>query len=300
MTASTTVGAVDAVISVDGYNYSDHGSGWSEAVKLAYAGEGVTVKLFADWTANSSTGFTTVDGVGVQDGARIGISASTSCDLVSGDDSKFKAEDYKYFFADKSTDRVRAVYDSGSENHMYKIYVNYEAHADARYPIIASVAVKDDELLKSATIDVANQVITLTSYKDKIEKFKNISLDSLITYTTDDTVIIPSKNFTSPVTLRIMSDNNTYALCTVNVVFVEKTSVEIDMGEKKAESNVRFVEINGIQTPVTENLDNIYDLVPNGNTIVEITEKASEDKYERKVYFKKCKSLTFSSPFLSY
>ena len=63
------VNAADAVISVNGYNYSDHGSGWSEAVKLAYEGEAVTVKLFAAWTANSSTGFTTVDGVGVQDGA---------------------------------------------------------------------------------------------------------------------------------------------------------------------------------------------------------------------------------------
>ena len=56
------------VMTVNGVEYTDHGTGWSAAVKLAKSGTETTVKLFADWVADSSTGFVCPDG-GTKDGS---------------------------------------------------------------------------------------------------------------------------------------------------------------------------------------------------------------------------------------
>lgn len=56
--------------------------------------------------------------------------------------------------------------------------------------------------------------------------------------------------------------------------------VEIDIGEKASETNVRFAEINGIQTKIAEK-NNIF-AIQDGeeNLLIEITEKESEDSAE--------------------
>ena len=55
-------------MTVNGTEYTDHGTGWSAAVKLAKGGTEVTVKLFADWIADAEKGFVCPDG-GTKDGA---------------------------------------------------------------------------------------------------------------------------------------------------------------------------------------------------------------------------------------
>ena len=61
--ATTIVYAADGVaMTVNGTEYTDHGTGWSEAVKLADNGTEVTVKLFAEWVADADTGFACPDG----------------------------------------------------------------------------------------------------------------------------------------------------------------------------------------------------------------------------------------------
>ena len=49
-------------MTVNGTEYTDHGTGWSEVVKLADNGTEVKVKLFADWVADADTGFVCTDG----------------------------------------------------------------------------------------------------------------------------------------------------------------------------------------------------------------------------------------------
>ncbi len=52
--------------------------------------------------------------------------------------------------------------------------------------------------------------------------------------------------------------------------------VEIDLGEKAASSNVRYIEIDGVQTLIAED-DRIYKVISEGNKLVEVVEKASAD-----------------------
>ena len=67
--AVTEVYAADGIaMSVNGTEYTDHGTGWSAAVKLAAGGTDVTVKLFADWIADAENGFVCRDG-GTLEGA---------------------------------------------------------------------------------------------------------------------------------------------------------------------------------------------------------------------------------------
>ena len=44
--------ASDVVMTVNGTEYTDHGTGWSDAIKLSKSGTETTVKLFADWIAD--------------------------------------------------------------------------------------------------------------------------------------------------------------------------------------------------------------------------------------------------------
>ena len=57
-----SVYASDVVMTVNGTEYTDHSTGWSAAVKLASNDTETTVKLFADWEADSGTGFVCPDG----------------------------------------------------------------------------------------------------------------------------------------------------------------------------------------------------------------------------------------------
>ena len=52
----------DVAMTVNGTEYTDHGTGWSAAVKLASGGTDVIVKLFADWIADAEKGFVCPDG----------------------------------------------------------------------------------------------------------------------------------------------------------------------------------------------------------------------------------------------
>lgn len=204
---------------------------------------------------------------------------------ISGSDSRFYMDSIQYLKASTVFDYVCAEYDVNGGNHKYKIYYN-DNNGSKKYPIIQSVTPKNS-LIKSASVDTESQVITIAAYEEarKQGSFKNVKLSSLIDATFDlDGARIEGYNnvcdFTNEQKFMIIGDDNKYTIYSVKVEFVERTSVEIDMGEKKAESNVRYVEINGIQTPVTENTDNIYDLVPSGNAIVEIIEKESENAAE--------------------
>ena len=63
----------------------------------------------------------------------------------------------------------------------------------------------------------------------------------------------------------------------IEAVLFEDGNVVIDIGERASQSNVRYAEINGVQTLIVEN-NNKYS-VPLGteNMLVEITEKQSAD-----------------------
>ena len=56
--------------------------------------------------------------------------------------------------------------------------------------------------------------------------------------------------------------------------------VEIDLGAKAASSNVRYIEVDGIQTALEEGSDNILKFVSVGNKLIEIVEKTSDETSE--------------------
>jgi len=56
--------------------------------------------------------------------------------------------------------------------------------------------------------------------------------------------------------------------------------LDIDIGQKQSSSNVRHAEINGAQTKITENADNIFTVIPSSDMIVEIVEKTSANTPE--------------------
>ncbi|MBR5808771.1 MAG: hypothetical protein IKY39_01520, partial [Clostridia bacterium] len=58
----------DVAMTVNGTEYTDHGTGWSAAIKLSKSGTETTVKLFADWIADAEKGFVCPDG-GTKNGA---------------------------------------------------------------------------------------------------------------------------------------------------------------------------------------------------------------------------------------
>ncbi len=52
-----------------------------------------------------------------------------------------------------------------------------------------------------------------------------------------------------------------------------QTYVEIDLGDRDGDSNIRYAEIGGIQTRIAE-YNNLYGIIADVNTLVEITEKS--------------------------
>ena len=157
------------------------------------------------------------------EGARIGISAATVNDEISEDDSMFGEGDFRYLYADRDFNTIRAVYDPNGGNHRYKLYINEKTHADARYPKVKRVNVIATGILEAATLDYDTQTITLTAKNTKKNFFESMSLDLLISCTYDaNTYYLDEmdyiRDFSEPQEYRIMSDNGTYAICTVNIV----------------------------------------------------------------------------------
>jgi len=56
--------------------------------------------------------------------------------------------------------------------------------------------------------------------------------------------------------------------------------LDINIGPRRANTNVRYAEINGIQTLVSENSANIFTVIPSSDMIVEIVEKTSANTPE--------------------
>ena len=56
--------------------------------------------------------------------------------------------------------------------------------------------------------------------------------------------------------------------------------LDINIGQRQSDTNVRYAEINGIQTKITENADNIFTVMPSSDMIVEIVEKTSSETSE--------------------
>ena len=159
----------------------------------------------------------------LRDGAYISITSSRINDLLSGEDSCFNVGDFEYFHSDSSSYFIRSVYNPDSKTHTYELYINEWAHKDARYPRVKSVSVKDSDLLKNVIFDYDAQIITLVADNTKKNFFKYSILDNLIHLTYDKDIyylydvdaVFDLRNTTK---YKIVSDNGTYVMCTVNVV----------------------------------------------------------------------------------
>ena len=159
----------------------------------------------------------------LRDGAYIGISSSEINERLTAYTSGFNVGDFEYFHSDSSSYFIRSVYDTSGITHTYQLYINEWAHEDARYPRVKSVSVKDSELLKDVIFDYDAQIITLVADNTKKDFFKYSVLDNLIHLTYDKDIyylddvdaIYDLRNTTK---YKIMSDNGTYVMCTVNVV----------------------------------------------------------------------------------
>ena len=78
------------------------------------------------------------------------------------------------------------------------------------------------------------------------------------------------------------SDIDVYALIDGDEVVIPAgetygSTIEIEIGEKSSESNVRFAEINGKRTEITENAENVYTVMVSDNTLIGIIEKTAEN-----------------------
>ena len=157
------------------------------------------------------------------EGARIGISAATVNDEISEDDSMFEEGNFKYIYADRDFNAIRAVYDPDGGNHRYKLYINEKNHADFRSPKVKTVSVKASDLLSNAAFDYDTQTITLTAKNTKRNFFEDMYLDLLISCTYDeDTYYLDEMDYSRDLRelqeYKIMSDNGTYVMCKVIVV----------------------------------------------------------------------------------
>ncbi|MBQ2390170.1 MAG: hypothetical protein II306_00200, partial [Clostridia bacterium] len=159
----------------------------------------------------------------LRDGAYIGISSSEINDILTAYNSCFNVGDFEYFHSDSSSYFIRSVYNPDSQTHTYQLHINEWAHEDARYPRVKSVSVKDSDLLKDVIFDYDAQIITLVADNTKKNFFKYSILDNLIHLTYDKDIyylddvdaVYDLRNTTK---YKIMSDNGTYVMCTVNVV----------------------------------------------------------------------------------
>ncbi|MBQ2391491.1 MAG: hypothetical protein II306_06955, partial [Clostridia bacterium] len=156
--------------------------------------------------------------------ARIGVGSNFNNFLMTCEDSWFDLESYKHFIPDEPNNYyIRSYYEGSDKTNLYQLYYTMKGNSDVTTPHIRTVSVKDTNLLKRASIDYENQVITLTAYNNKKNHFNYVSLSSLITYTTSEDVdVVVGRddicNLLSPRKYRVMGTDQTYTLCTVQVV----------------------------------------------------------------------------------
>ena len=92
-----------------------------------------------------------------------------------------------------------------------------------------------------------------------------------------------------------INDGYPYLLCT-KAQKTEIKSVDISIGEKADESNVRFFEIDGFQYPLYERADNLIKIVPKKDLLIEVVEKDSRDSLytvNTKYYFVDYETMTY-------
>lgn len=77
-----------------------------------------------------------------------------------------------------------------------------------------------------------------------------------------------------------MSLTNTTETYTIGANGSVTGGLDINIGERQSSSNVRYAEIRGIQTLISENADNIFTVIPSSNMIVEVVEKTSAETSE--------------------
>lgn len=156
--------------------------------------------------------------------ARIGVGSNFNNFLMTCEDSWFDLESYKHFIPDEPNNYyIRSYYEGSDKTNLYQLYYIMKGNSEVTTPNIRTVSVKDTNLLKRASIDYENQVITLTAYNNKKNHFNYVSLSSLITYTTSEDVdVVVGRddicNLLSPRKYRVMGTDQTYILCTVQVV----------------------------------------------------------------------------------
>lgn len=155
--------------------------------------------------------------------ARIGVSSTRADEEISADNSMFAEGDFRFFYSDDDRYFIRSVYDANGGNHAHKLYINTWGHADARYPRVKTVSVKDSNLLTEAVLDYDTQTITLVAHNTRRNFFERVTLDELIECTYDkDTYYLYETDYMrdlrNPQEYKIMSDNGTYVMCIVKVV----------------------------------------------------------------------------------
>ena len=159
----------------------------------------------------------------LKEGARIGVNSSKDNFAMTRKDSWFDLESYKHFIPDDAEHYVRPVYDSADKTNLHQLHYTLKGNSDVTTPHIRTVGIKDKNLIKRASIDMENQVITLTAYNTKKNHFNYVSLNSLITYTvSDDTDVVVGRDdicsLLTPRKYRVMGTDLSYEMCTVQVV----------------------------------------------------------------------------------
>lgn len=159
----------------------------------------------------------------LKEGARIGVNSIKDNFQMTRKDSWFDLESYKHFIPDDSEHYIRPVYDGDDKTDLHQLHYTLRGNSDATTPHIRTVTVKDKNLIKRASIDMVNQVITLTAYNNKKNHFNYVSLNSLITYgVSDDTDVVVGRDdicsLLTPRKYRVMGTDRTYVMCTVQVV----------------------------------------------------------------------------------
>lgn len=92
-----------------------------------------------------------------------------------------------------------------------------------------------------------------------------------------------------------INDGYPYLLCTTSQK-AEIKSVDINIGAKSAEGNVRYFESDGFQYPLYERADNLIKIVPKKDLLIEIVEKESADSLytlSTKYYFVDYETMTY-------
>ena len=227
------------------------------------------------------------------EGAKIGISTSDfgagTHNCISASGSKFNEGDYRYFHYDTDAFYIRADYNSAGGDNMYRLYVTDKTRFDSRFPAIESVEIKNGALLKNAVIDTEAQVITLTAYERDMDSFKNVNLDSLISYTLsgDAKDVVRSENlqdFTLPKTFRITSDTAVYIVCTVKMEWIYE-DVEIRGYSLLLEGSIGVKLYASLSEYAIANLNEVKTTVEYMGETMDVSIMNAEDPDDKSLYY---------------